>query len=391
MTSLTNSSDSALPALGDLPLLLVEPDRAIELGPAGVAIGLLTLGAWHISRVPRMPDSFGGHAAYLIRIPYDLDLQPGRPAPRRFEISFTFATGGASVHDALPQRAGGRVAVGSYLLNGQLAFARQDGTPADRVISDIVLPEDTVGGQVFGLGSATVRWRRGTAKTAPRSGSHLCWIVVLVPRDKDELLVLAEASFTLPDGSQDGLREMALADAFTIALPKDALPEDPPVLAHRASAGGKQVFVSYVHESAEHKADVKTMCRLLHTEGVTVLLDQEESAKRQDWQKWMTVGITRSDYVLVVASPVYRAVGLYETSKLTRRGIDAEYRLLTSLLAENYPMWLRKILPVVLPGRAVSEIPMVFQPYDADHYVIASLTQDGVKGLLKAISREPPP
>jgi hypothetical protein len=105
----------------------------------------------------------------------------------------------------------------------------------------------------------------------------------------------------------------------------------------------------------------------------------------------MTTGIIRSDYVLVVASPVYRSVGRYETGNVTRRGIDAEYRLLTTLLAEDYPRWVRKILPVVLPGRAVSEIPVVFQPYDADYYVIESLTPEGVAGLLEAISRELPP
>jgi hypothetical protein len=388
VTSPITSADSTIPPLGDIPLMLVEPDRAIEHAPSGVPVGSITLGAWHITRVPRVPESFAGHDAFLVRIPYDLDVEPGKPAPRRFEISFTFTTGGATVHDALPQRSDRHAGAGGYLLNSQLTFARQDSAVADRVMSDISLPQDASGGQVLGRGRATIRWRHtGTARVPLRPGSRVCWIVLLIPQGLTEIGVLAEASFTHPDGRQGGMREVALADAFTIALPGEQ-----PVFAHRASAGGRQVFVSYVHESAGHKADVRTLCDLLRTEGgVTVLLDQEESAERKDWQKWMTVGITRSDYVLVVASPVYRAVGLYETTNLTRRGVDAEYRLLTSLLAEDYPLWLRKILPVVLPGRAVSEIPVLFQPRDADHYVIASLTPDGVEGLLEAISRELPP
>lgn len=387
MTPLTPSSDSTLPPLGSIPLLLVEPDRAIEQAPSGVSVGMITLGAWHISRVPRVPDSFNGYGAYLIRIPYDLDLEPGKPAPRRFEISFTFATDGASVHDALPQRAGARAGAG-YMLNGQLTFAPEEGTAVDRVMSDISLPEDSPGGQLLGRGTATIRWRQaGTVKTPLRPDAHVCWIVLLVRPALTQLRVLAKASFTLPDEGRGGLREVALADAFTIALPGER-----PGLAHRASAGGKQVFVSYVHESAGHKADVKALCDLLRTEGgATVLLDQDEPPKRQDWQEWMTTGIIRSDYVVVVASPVYRAVGRYETSNVTRRGIDAEYRLLTTLLAEDRPLWLRKILPVVLPGRAVSEIPMVFQPYDADYYIIGSLTPDGVSKLLETIGRELPP
>jgi hypothetical protein len=385
---LVTNSDSRLPSLGDIPLMLVDPDRAIEHAPSGVPVGLIALGAWHVSRVPRVPDSFGGHDAYLIRIPYDLDVEPGKPVPHRFEISFTFATDGASVHDALPQRADGHAGAGGYLLNGQLAFARQDGSAADQLVSDILLPEGAAGGQVLGRGSATIRWRHtGTAKAPLGPGSHVCWIVLLVPRGRTQIRVLAKASFMLPDAHRGGLRETALADAFTIALPGER-----PVLAHRASADGKQVFVSYVHESDTHKADVKTLCDLLRAEGgVTVLLDQDEPPERQDWQEWMTIGIIRSDYVLVVASPVYRAVGRYETGNVTRRGIDAEYRLLTSLLAEDYPLWLRKILPVVLPGHAVSEIPVVFQPYDADYYVVGSLTPDGIEGLMETIGRQLPP
>jgi hypothetical protein len=389
VTLLTTSSDNTLPPLGSIPLLLVEPDRAIEHAPSGVSVGMITLGAWHISRISRVPDSFDGYGAYLIRIPYDIDIDlgPGKPMPRQFEVGFTFATDGASVHDALPQRADARAGAG-YLLNRQLTFAPQEGGAADHVMSDISLSEDCPGGQLLGRGTATVRWRHaGTAKTPLRPGAHVCWIVLLAPPGLTQIRVLAKASFTLPDKRWGGLREVALADAFIIALPGEQ-----PGLSRRASNGGKQVFVSYVHESAGHKADVKALCDLLRAEGgATVLFDQDEPARRQDWQEWMTTGIIRSDYVLVVASPVYRAVGRYETGNVTRRGIDAEYRLLTTLLAEDYPLWLRKILPVVLPGRAVSEIPVVFQPYDADYYAIGSLTRDGISKLLETIGRELPP
>jgi hypothetical protein len=385
---LNSRPDGTLPPIGDIPLLLVAPERVIELAPSGISVGLITLGAWLISRVPRLPDSFGGHSAYLIRIPYDLDLEPGGTSPRRLEISFTFATDGVSVHDALPQRATGRAEQSTYVLNGQLTFSRQDDIVIDRLMSDISLPEGSPGSQLLGTGTSTIRCRlSGTARTPLRAGPHVCWIVLLVPSDLPEVRVIAAASFTLPDSHERDLREMTLPDAFTVALPGDHRP----AVAHRA-ATGKRVFVSYVHESATHKADVKTLSDLLRAEGdVTVILDQDEPAHRQDWQRWMTIGISRSDYVLVVASPVYRAVGLYETANVTRRGIDAEYRLLASLLAEDYPRWLRKILPVVLPGRAVSEIPVLFQPYDADYYLIGSLTPDGVAGLLKTISLELPP
>jgi hypothetical protein len=381
------SPQNALPSIGDIPLLLTEPDRVVEHAPSGVPVGLVTLGAWLISRVPQLPDSFDGYGAYLIRIPYDLDIQPGMPSPREFEISFTFATDGVSVHDALPHGANRHAGDSSYALSGQLTFARQDGALSGSLMPDVVLPEGSARGQLFGTGTSTVRWRHnGTVKAPLLVGLNVCWIVLLVPSGLTEVRVIAAASFALPDGGERGLREVAAPDAFIIALPGEQ-----PAIAQRGTSG-KQVFVSYVHESAAHKADVKALAELLRTEGnLTVILDQDESVHRQDWQKWMTTGIIRSDYVLVIASPVYRAVGRYETSNVTRRGIDAEYRLLTTLLAEDYPLWLRKILPVVLPGRAVSEIPVVFQPYDADYYIIGGLTSDGIAGLLEAINLELPP
>jgi hypothetical protein len=389
----TMSSDTPLAPIGDIPLLLADPDRAVSLAPSGVPAGLIRLGAWHITRVPRLPDSFDGYHAYLIRIPYDLDVDPDGAPPRRFEVGFTFATDGVSVHDAVPRRVSDRPGNGGYVLDGQATFAPEDATVADRLLPDIVRPVGSPGGQLSGVGTAAIRWRlSGSARDPLGAGSHVGWIVLLVPAGVTEVRVLATASFALPDnrgdnrGDDRGLREVALPDAFTVALPAEQT-----AVAHRAGSGTR-VFISYVHESTAHKAAVKTLSDLLRDEGdVTVILDQDESAARQDWQRWMTTGIIRSDYVLVVASPGYRSVGRYETDNVPRRGIDAEFRLLTTLLAEDYPHWLRKILPVVLPGRAVSEIPVVFQPYDADYYVIDSLTPDGIVRLLEAVGRELPP
>jgi hypothetical protein len=265
---LITSPHDTLPPIGDIPLLLTEPDRAIEHAPSGIQVGLVRLGAWFIRRVPRLPDGFEGLGAYLIRIPYDLDVEPGQPPPHRLEIGFTFAAGGVSVHDALPRRAGGRAAGGDYVLNGQLTFSRRGDDVADRLVPDISLPEGSPGGQAFGTGTSTIRWRLpGTAKARLNGGGHVCWIVLLVPAGMTEIRVLAAASFTLP-GDERGLREVAVPDAFTVPLP-----EERPAVAHRAPAG-RRVFVSYVHESPAHKADVKTLSGLLWDEGgVTVILD----------------------------------------------------------------------------------------------------------------------
>jgi len=146
-----------------------------------------------------------------------------------------------------------------------------------------------------------------------------------------------------------------------------------------------KVFVSYAWDSDDHKRAVKRLGDLLHAAGITVELDQKELDVRRDWNRWMTTAVLRSDYVVVVASPAYRAAGRYEHDDRTHAGVQAEYALLISLLYESRTTWVRKILPVVLPGREVNEIPAGFQPHDAHHYIVPELTPDGVAGLLRTI------
>lgn len=212
-------------------------------------------------------------------------------------------------------------------------------------------------------------------------GVYTGWIALLVPAGQRQVLVAASARFELPAGEAAELAELAYPDAVVIDLP-----EHEPALAHRASTDGPRVFVSYAHDSDEHKAAVRALCDLLLHEGVNVLVDQAEPEVRQDWRRWMTTGIYRSDRVVVVASPAYRSVGLYEFDDNTHAGAQAEYQLLTNLLREDRSAWMPKILPVILPGRAVGEIPVGLQPYDADHYLVPSLTTDGITGLMQAIT-----
>jgi hypothetical protein len=357
----------------------------VDLTPSGIQVGLITLQAWQITPVPQLPADFLPNAAFLIRINYDLDIAPDTATPRWFEVAFTFAVPGATVHDALPQRTNRHAPACGYLLNSQLAFARQDQSAATALLSDIEQPPAGHDIQVFGRGSPTARWRHLEAADAPiGSGSYTGWIVLLVPADQRQLRVSAAAQFSLPTPRSDGLRGIAYPDALIMDLP-----ELRAAFAHRENSGGRQVFVSYTHDSPAHKATVNAFCKLLRDGGVNVLVDQDESAVRRDWQEWMTIGIHRSDFVVVVASPAYRSVGLFEFDYKTHAGAQAEYRLLTSLLREDRSTWLRRILPVILPGQDIDEIPVGLQPYDADHYQVRSLTADGMTGLLRTIHHIP--
>ncbi|WP_328617296.1 toll/interleukin-1 receptor domain-containing protein [Amycolatopsis sp. NBC_00355] len=153
-----------------------------------------------------------------------------------------------------------------------------------------------------------------------------------------------------------------------------------------AEFADQRVFVSYAHDNSAHKDAVLRLCELIRAENIDVRLDQRESSERRDWYAWMTDNILQSEFVIVVASPRYRSVGDGTGPPHQNRGVQAEACLLRDLLHANRTTWTRKLLPVVLPGHTIDEIPLFLQPYCADHYLIDTLSRAGLASLLEAIT-----
>lgn len=147
-----------------------------------------------------------------------------------------------------------------------------------------------------------------------------------------------------------------------------------------------RVFVSYAHDSEEHKSRVLLLCRILRDHGMEICVDQWEDDCRRDWFTWATRRITEADFVVVVASPGYRLAGDGVVSDDTNRGVQTEASLLRDLLHCNRSIWLSKLLPVVLPGGSVSEIPLFLQPSCADHYIVEDFSPAGLGDLLRALN-----
>ncbi|UWZ34683.1 TIR domain-containing protein [Dactylosporangium roseum] len=154
----------------------------------------------------------------------------------------------------------------------------------------------------------------------------------------------------------------------------------------RLAAGRPRVFISYAQESDEHKRDVLAFAECLHDSGVGVILDQDTPPDRGDWQLWATKHITESDYVLVIASPTCRAVGDGTIDPQRNKGLQAEMRTLRELYNSDHPTWLRRMLPVILPGMTVKDIPLFLQPHNADHYKVVSLDPAGTLDLLRTLT-----
>ncbi|GGS54730.1 SEFIR domain-containing protein [Actinokineospora fastidiosa] len=151
-----------------------------------------------------------------------------------------------------------------------------------------------------------------------------------------------------------------------------------------------RVFISYAHDSEEHKRHVHAFARFLRADvGIDVRFDMWDTERRRDWATWMISQLEDADFVLVIASPAYkrRADGRAEAED--GRGVQFEASLLRDLLSARRPQWTAKILPVVLPGHTLDEIPAFLQPYTASHYQVSGFSLDGIDELYRVITGQP--
>ena len=157
-----------------------------------------------------------------------------------------------------------------------------------------------------------------------------------------------------------------------------------------------RVFVSYSHESEEHTAAVLRLHDLLRSGGIEAILDRYFTGPGRQWLEWMEQQIRAADFVVVIASPGYgrRAADDVDVADIVGRGTWYEARLLRDLVYRDEGREsLQRILPVLLPGGSVEDLPAFFAPYGGTYFQVRELTPSGVADLLRVLRREsgPPP
>jgi SEFIR domain-containing protein len=149
------------------------------------------------------------------------------------------------------------------------------------------------------------------------------------------------------------------------------------------------VFLSYAHDDDNHVTSVLELSSLLEARGIAVEFDLWRTDSRQDWYAWALREIQAADFVIVFASPKYRVVGDGTADGDEHRGVQAEAAALRDLLYRDRQTWLRKVLPVILPGRSVDDLPEFVQPFTASHFIIEAITDEGADGLLRVLTGQP--
>jgi hypothetical protein len=150
-----------------------------------------------------------------------------------------------------------------------------------------------------------------------------------------------------------------------------------------------RVFVSYAHESAEHRARVLAFATFLRRAGVEAVLDVWSAGTRQDWYSWAIRELTAADFVLVIASERYRTTGDGNGPNGEHRGVQSEAALLRELVYADRATWLPKVLPVLLPGHTVDQVPLFLQPHTASRFPVTSFDTAGAEDLLRVLLRQP--
>jgi hypothetical protein len=148
-----------------------------------------------------------------------------------------------------------------------------------------------------------------------------------------------------------------------------------------------RVFVSYSHDTPEHKEQVRRFATFLRGRiGLEVVLDRWYDHERLDWSLWATEHLRDADFILVVASRLYRdrAEGLAPPDE--GRGAQFETAIIRNKLTKDLRDGTKRVLPVVLAGHSIEEIPTFLNAHSTTRYEIGEFTEAGVAELLAAIT-----
>ncbi|MEU7524634.1 SEFIR domain-containing protein [Saccharothrix sp. NPDC042600] len=148
-----------------------------------------------------------------------------------------------------------------------------------------------------------------------------------------------------------------------------------------------RVFISYAHDSPPHKMQVLQFAEFLRVDvGLAVHLDRWYDDKRRNWALWANEHMRSADFIMVIASPQLRRRTESSSPSHEGRGAKFEASIILDLLTEDLAGWTERILPVVLKGGSVDDVPTFLNPYSTTRFHVDELSETGVADLIAAIT-----
>jgi len=134
-----------------------------------------------------------------------------------------------------------------------------------------------------------------------------------------------------------------------------------------------KIFISYSHDSDEHREKVLGLSERLRNGGVETILDRYiNGSPPEGWPRWMSNQLKAADFVLVVCTPTYYRRFLGQEVPEKGKGADWEGALITNEIYDARSTTL-KFVPVFLGDAVVDYIPDPLR--SGTHYALTSQTQ----------------
>lgn len=122
-----------------------------------------------------------------------------------------------------------------------------------------------------------------------------------------------------------------------------------------------KVFISYSHDSEEHKRRVRGLADQLCKSGIDCIIDQYEEAPYQGWPRWMEMNLEQSDFILVVCTHGYFVKTSVDASP-GGKGVKWEGSIIGQEIYESEGKN-ERFIPVVFSRNDVCHIPRVLRSY----------------------------
>ena len=121
-----------------------------------------------------------------------------------------------------------------------------------------------------------------------------------------------------------------------------------------------KVFISYSHDSDDHKQTVLELSDRLRDEGIDCFIDQYvNGAPPEGWQRWMEEQIEAANFVLVVCTEIYlrRFKG---KDRLGGRGVNFEGALISQVLYDDFQQN-TKFYPLIPDQGSIDYVPLILK------------------------------
>lgn len=144
-----------------------------------------------------------------------------------------------------------------------------------------------------------------------------------------------------------------------------------------------KVFISYSHDSEEHKDNVLSLADRLRDEGINCIIDQYEESPSEGWVRWAINQIEEAEFVLVVCTEQYHRLFRGEVETIAGRTANWQGAIITQSIYDSQANN-TKFIPVAFSAQDSAHISVILR--SATTYVLDTAT--GYEQLYRRLTHQ---